>query len=162
MCTQPSMSQTRTPPPSATIDSRSPSHASPNVTVVPWRDATVEAVGFPVRSDYVEWFWLPVLGPSATWLLRRIDFGFDQFPDGYVLDARSTAQALGIAARDDAGTIFARALSRLQSFGVAHGGTGSVAVRRVLPPVAQRHLSRMPATVRDAHPQWIHTRSLAA
>jgi hypothetical protein len=50
----------------------------------------------------------------------------------------------------------------LQSFGIAHGGSGSFAVRRVLPPVAQRHLSRMPATVRDAHPQWIQSRAVAA
>lgn len=135
---------------------------TPSVTVVPWRDATVESLGFPVRSDYVEWFWLPVLGPSATWLLRRIDFGFEEFPDGYTLDARATAQALGIAARDDTGTIFARALSRLQSFGVAHGGNESFAVRRVLPAVAQRHLNRMPGHLRDAHPQWLDGRPAAA
>jgi len=146
----------------ATARPSSPEHRDQNVGVVPWRDATVESLGFPVRSEYVEWFWLPVLGPSATWLLRRIDVGFDQFPDGYVLDARSTARALGIAARDDAGTIFARALSRLQSFGIAHGNCNSLAVRRVLPPVAQRHLSRMPAAVRDAHPQWLQNRPLAA
>ena len=146
----------------ATTSPSSPEHHDQNVGVVPWRDATVESLGFPVRSEYVEWFWLPVLGPSATWLLQRIDVGFDQFPDGYVLDARSTAQALGIAARDDAGTIFARALSRLQSFGIAHGNCNSLAVRRVLPPVAQRHLSRMPAAVRDAHPQWLQSRASVA
>lgn len=123
--------------------------------VVPWRDATVEAVGFPARSDYVEWFWLPVLGPSATWLLRRIDAGFDEHPDGYLLDARETARALGIAARDDAGTIFARSIDRLQSFGVAHGSTSSYAVRRVLPPVSRRHLERMPTRLRDAHAAWV-------
>ncbi|NBX13077.1 MAG: hypothetical protein EBR06_04550 [Acidimicrobiia bacterium] len=161
-CTQPSMSQHQTSPENLSALNRTPSHHGQSVSVVPWRDATVESLGFPVRSEYIEWFWLPVLGPSATWLLRRIDFGFDQFPEGYLLDARSTAQALGIAARDDAGTIFARALSRLQSFGIAHGGSGSFAVRRVLPPVAQRHLSRMPATVRDAHPQWVRNQSLVA
>ena len=82
-----------------------------NLTVVPWHDSTVESVGFAARSAYVEWFWLPVLGPSATWLLRRIDFGFDDFPNGYVLDTRATAISLGVAAREDTGTIFARAVS---------------------------------------------------
>lgn len=88
----------------------------PNLTVVPWLDTTVESVGFGARSDYVEWFWLPVLGPSATWLLRRIDFGFDDFPNGYLLDTRATALSLGVAARGDTGTIFGRAVSRLQMF----------------------------------------------
>lgn len=130
--------------------------------MVPWRDATVEATGFAARSDYVEWFWLPVLGPSATWLLRRIDSGFDQFPDGYLLDTRETARALGIAARDDAGTIFTRAIDRLHAFGIAHGATDAYAVRRVLPPVSHRHLQRMPPHLRDAHPAWLIAGGVAA
>lgn len=126
-----------------------------SISVVPWLDATVEAVGFAARSDYVEWFWLPVLGPSATWLLRRIDAGFDEYPDGYLLDTRETARALGIAARDDAGTIFNRAVERLHSFGIAHGLGDACAVRRVLPPVSQRHLQRMPQHLRNVHAVWI-------
>ena len=153
---------TQTTPPATTIQPPAPKHHDASVSVVPWRDTTVESLGFPVRSDYVEWFWLPVLGPSATWLLRRIDLGFDEFPDGYTLDSRATAQALGIAARDDAGTIFGRAIERLQSFGVAHGNSDALAVRRVLPPVAQRHLNRMPTNLRDAHPQWLQARVDAA
>ena len=153
---------TQTTSPATTIQPPAPKHHDASVSVVPWRDSTVESLGFPVRSDYVEWFWLPVLGPSATWLLRRIDLGFDEFPDGYTLDSRATAQALGIAARDDAGTIFGRAIERLQSFGVAHGNSDALAVRRVLPPVAQRHLNRMPTNLRDAHPQWLQARVDAA
>lgn len=132
------------------------------LTVTPWHDSTVEALGFGARSDYVEWFWLPVLGPTATWLLRRIDFGFDDFPTGYVLDARATAQALGIAARDDIGTIFARAISRLSMFGLAHSTQNGYAVRRHLPTVTQRHLQRMPAHLREAHGAWLHKHSSAA
>ena len=133
-----------------------------NPTVIPWRDPVVESRGFCVRSDYVEWFWLPVLGPSATWLLRRIDFGFDDYPSGYVLDAQVTARALGIAARDETGTIFGRAVSRLQMFGVAHTLGDSLAVRRILPEVSQRHLQRMPPHLRDAHPAWLSNRQPVA
>ena len=133
-----------------------------DITVVPWRDATVESVGFSARSDYVEWFWLPVLGPSATWLLRRIDYGFDDYPTGYLLDAKLTAQSLGVAARDDTGNIFARAVSRLAMFGIAQTAHDSLAVRRVLPPVSQRHLDRMPPHLRAAHPNWLATRTLVA
>ena len=133
-----------------------------NPTVIPWRDPVVESRGLCVRSDYVEWFWLPVLGPSATWLLRRIDFGFDDYPSGYVLDAQVTARALGIAARDETGTIFGRAVSRLQMFGVAHTLGDSLAVRRILPEVSQRHLQRMPPHLRDAHPAWLSSRQPVA
>lgn len=37
-----------------------------------WSDPLVEAHGYPVTSNYVETFWLPILGPSATWALRRL------------------------------------------------------------------------------------------
>ena len=130
-----------------------------NLRVVPWRDATVESLGFGARSDYVEWFWLPVLGPSATWLLRRIDFGFDYFPDGYLLDTQATARALGVAARENAGAIFGRAVSRLQMFGIAQSVRGSLATRRMLPPVSQRHLDRMPPHLREAHAGWLRNSS---
>lgn len=135
-------------------------HNQLTLTVTPWQDATVESLGFAARSDYVEWFWLPVLGPSATWLLRRIDFGFDEFPAGYTLDVRATAQALGVAARDDAGSIFGRAITRLNTFGIAHGSSGTFAIRRVLPPVSQRHLARMPEHLRSAHQAWIRQRDV--
>ena len=134
----------------------------PNLTVVPWLDTTVESVGFGARSDYVEWFWLPVLGPSATWLLRRIDFGFDDFPNGYLLDTRATALSLGVAARGDTGTIFGRAVSRLQMFGVAQTARTGLAVRRVLPPVPHRHLQRMPHHLQSAHADWLRDRRAVA
>lgn len=132
------------------------------LSVTPWLDATVESLGYPTRSDYVEWFWLPVLGPSATWLLRRIDFGFDEFPEGYMLDVLATARAIGVAGRNDVGTIFARALERLNTFGLAHGSNSAFAVRRVLPPVSHRHLARMPEHLRSAHHEWLRRPTLAA
>ena len=33
------------------------------ITLVPWTDALAEAQGHPVRGDYVEHFWLGILGP---------------------------------------------------------------------------------------------------
>ena len=43
--------------------------------VVPWLDPVVDSVGYEVRSQYVELFWLNVLGPTATWILRRLVLG---------------------------------------------------------------------------------------
>ena len=39
--------------------------------VVPWHDAIVEAVGFDVRSNYVELFWLNVLGQTNCGISAR-------------------------------------------------------------------------------------------
>ena len=42
------------------------------VRVAPWDDPVVDRRGHDPRSAYVEQFWLSVLGPTATWLLRRL------------------------------------------------------------------------------------------
>jgi len=49
--------------------------SSKKLVVVPWHDPVVEEVGYDVRSMYVELFWLNVLGPSATWIMRRLTNG---------------------------------------------------------------------------------------
>ena len=46
-----------------------------SITVRPWIDPVVDDDGFDPRSRYVEVFWLGVLGPTATWLLRRLVAG---------------------------------------------------------------------------------------
>ena len=50
----------------------------PIVTVRPWIDPVVDDDGHDPRSRYVEQFWLGVLGPTATWLIRRFAAGLDQ------------------------------------------------------------------------------------
>ncbi len=62
--------------------------------VVPWHDPVVDSVGFDVRSLYVELFWLNVLGPTATWTLRRLAHGLERYPLGYELDLVETADGI--------------------------------------------------------------------
>lgn len=126
----------------------------PTVMVVPWNDPVVDGIGYDIRSTYVELFWLNVLGPSATWLVRRLAIGFDRHPMGYEADLQETASSLGLAFNSSAASPFARSLNRCVLFGVVHPIQGGLAVRRRLPPVARRHLMRMPETLRDAHLEW--------
>ncbi len=125
------------------------------VMVVPWHDPIVDAVGFDVRSNYVELFWLNVLGPTATWTLRRLVTGLDRYPLGYELDLAETAGMLGLSYSTGTSNSFARALQRCQLFGMSQSMPGGgLAVRRKVPPVAARHLSRMPPQLQAMHSQW--------
>lgn len=124
------------------------------VMVVPWHDPVVDAVGYDVRSQYVELFWLNVLGPTATWALRRLVTGLDRYPLGYELDLGQTASMLGLAYSAGTSNSFARALHRCTLFGVTQPLPGGLAVRRRVPPVAARHLSRMPPQLQAMHEQW--------
>jgi hypothetical protein len=122
--------------------------------IVPWHDPVVDSIGYEVRSQYVELFWLNVLGPTATWILRRLVLGFDRYPLGYELDLDETASALGLTYTVGTANAFMRSLNRCVLFGVSQPTDGGLAVRRRVPPVATRHLMRMPPQLRQAHEQW--------
>ncbi len=64
------------------------------LSILPWPDGVIDALGHDPRSLYVERFWLGILGPSTTWLLRHLASGLDASPGGFDLDLAQTAQAL--------------------------------------------------------------------
>jgi hypothetical protein len=133
----------------------SPSLLAGSITVRPWVDPVVDENGFDPRSRYVEVFWLGVLGPTATWLLRRLVGELERSPEGYDLDLYSTAQAMGLSYTSGRSSPFSKALQRCVMFGLAHPIDGGLAVRRRIPPISFRHLRRMPESVQAAHADWL-------
>jgi hypothetical protein len=89
--------------------------------------------------------------------MRRMVTGFEEYPGGYELDLRETAGALGLSYAPGTSNPFTRALNRCVLFGAAQPIHGGLAVRRRLPPVAARHLQRMPEHLRRAHESWKRT-----
>jgi hypothetical protein len=126
-----------------------------SLAIQPWADEVVDRLGFDPRSPYVEQFWLGILGPSTTWLLRRIAAGFDAAPEGFDLPLVETARALGLGDGGGRHSPFLRTVNRMIQFGMALGtGDGELAVRRRLPPLARRNVERLPPGLQDAHRRW--------
>ena len=141
---------------SFTSPAHTPAHEFDRFVVIrPWIDPIVESIGYEPSSRYVELFWLGVLGPSATWLLRRIVDGFEAYPEGYEIDLVETAAALGLSFTPGKHGPFPRALQRCVLFGLASNTFHGLAVRRLIPPLSTRHLDRLPPHLRAAHEQWI-------
>jgi hypothetical protein len=116
----------------------------------------VDQVGHDPRSAYVEQFWLATLGPSTTWLLRRLVAGLDDAPEGYELDLAVTARSLGLGARAGQNSPFLRALERSRQFRLTRDlGAGVLAVRRRLPPLSRHQVARLPRPLQRAHEQWL-------
>ena len=105
-------------------------------------------------------FWLPVLGPTATWLLRRLASGLTHEPNGYIINMNDIARSIGVAYSEGRHNPFARALQRCVMFGVAQQiavtPVRTIAVRTHVPRIPHRHLSRLPEQLVTAHQDWIH------
>jgi hypothetical protein len=125
-----------------------------SVTIRPWIDPVVDEHGHDPRSTYVEHFWLGIIGPTATWIMRRFAEGFDTEPSGFHLDLSDTATAMGLSYEKGPQSPFGKALQRCVMFGLAHPLSDGFAVRRRLPPVSQRHLRRLPDSVQSEHDTW--------
>lgn len=125
--------------------------------VVALHDPVVDEVGHDPRSVYVETYWLPVLGPSTVWLLRRFAAELDDAPAGAELEVDDLARRLGIGERRGSNSPFARTLKRCVDFQMASWQRDVLAVRRRLPPLARRHLRRLPESLQREHElaeQW--------
>ncbi|HUQ63964.1 MAG TPA: hypothetical protein VM121_09425 [Acidimicrobiales bacterium] len=131
--------------------------ASPasTLSIRPWPDGVIDALGHDPRSQYVERFWLGILGPSTTWLLRRLATGLEEKPAGFDLQLAETAQALGLGARGGRHSPFMRALARCCQFDLAEArDDGVLAVRRKVPPLNRRQITRLPDPLQAAHENW--------
>ena len=122
--------------------------------VLPWPDADADRWGHEARSRYVELFVLPILGPSATWLLRRLVDGLETYPEGYELDLPETAVSLGLNYTPDRNGPFARALQRCVMFGYARAVPYGLAVRSRFGNLSPRQLERLPAHLRSVHSEY--------
>jgi hypothetical protein len=121
----------------------------------PWSDDVVDKLGFDPRSSYVEDFWLGILGPSTTWLLRRLAAGFDYSPGGFGLDLAETARSLGLGDRSGQHSPFVRSLNRTVQFGLAQvSGPEELSVRRRIPPLNRAQLLRLSPALQARHAAW--------
>ncbi len=118
-------------------------------------DPVVDLLGHDPRSAYVERFWLSILGPSTTFLLRHLAARLDADPDGFDLDLTETANMLGLRTTRTQVTPFIRALARTGQFHLTEPcGPTALAVRRRLPSLTRQQVRRLSPALRDQHDTW--------
>ena len=137
------------------------------IRIRPWTDPIIDTLGHDPRSLYAETFWLPTLGPTALFLMRRLAACFEAHPEGSELPVAETSQSLGLGTREGRNSPLWKSLNRLVQFDLARTSAGTlpgtpdvpeVEVRRHVPPVNRRHVSRLPAHLQAAHYEWAEAR----
>ena len=120
----------------------------PTVRVTTWVDGLAARVGHDPRSEYAERFWLPVIGPTSLFLLRRMAARLDARPEGFDQDTAELAAELGVGPSRAANSPLARTLGRLDGFRCARWvDDGRIAFRRHLYPLTASQARRLPASL---------------
>jgi hypothetical protein len=120
--------------------------------VIPWHDSALERFGFTADSDYAELFWLPTLGPSALWLLRRVNRLLEVSPSGITLDTELLGTMLGLRFTKPKDSLVERTVKRCIYFSVAKATESqTLAFRTALGPISTRQLQRLPSELQSLH-----------
>jgi len=125
------------------------------VTFQPWTMPPGRDVGHDPRSAYVERFWLSTLGPSATWIIRRIADHLDDSPDGAAVNLNDLAQSVGLSFARGVDSPFGKALHRCSMFNLIRPNGSGYDVKRRIPDLTTRQLDRMHQRLRRDHDEWI-------
>ena len=138
-----------------------PRPGGPTLRIVEWVDPVADPHGMHPCSRYVELYWLGIIGPSTTWLLRRLTYGLEVHGEGFDLHLPETARSLGLGDKMGKNSPFRRALARLITFELARPhGPGGLSVRQHIPPLPLRHLSRLPESLQRSHRRWLVEQTL--
>jgi hypothetical protein len=119
-------------------------------------DSRVGRVGFELTHPYVEHCWAPIVGPSATLLLRRLPLlWMDEAPARVATG--DLARSLGLGAGVGVNSRLGHTLDRLARFGLASGDRkpGVLEVYTHVPPLRPHHLARLPEWSRRTHDQLL-------
>lgn len=110
-----------------------------------------------MNGDYTEYFWLPILGPSATWLVRRCAALVADSPHEVEIDAHALAASLGMSYVPGKFGPFVRALQRAIMFNFVQPSPLEdelLYVRTVAPPLPNRLANRLHESTRSALHNW--------
>lgn len=137
---------------------KQPSFPTDSLRVTPLADPVLDRLGHDPRSNYVERYWLPILGPSCLLLIRKLSAELEQQPDGFLLRTADWAQEMGVGMKGGRNGPLWRAVERGCRFGAAQRNGELLAVRRRLPPLTARQVDRLPQQLRASHDHWVETR----
>lgn len=111
----------------------------------PWTDSLIDRIGYDPTSTYVETFWLPILGPSVTWLYRRLGT-WVSLQDRVIIDADELAVMIGVNAKT-----LGKTIDRLCTFNAARRNDTVLEVRRKLPRLSHKYVGQLPPLLRMRH-----------
>ncbi|HTW97921.1 MAG TPA: bifunctional DNA primase/polymerase, partial [Acidimicrobiales bacterium] len=122
----------------------------------PPRPGDPAPIRFRTSDPYLERCWLGVIGPSASWCLRRLAAELEAHPDGVNVRREDLARDLGLSTSRSLNAPMHRTLRRLCDFGLARLAVDSAfEVRTELPPLSPARVARLSPGAQRAHHELV-------
>lgn len=128
-------------------------------------DTAIPIVVHPVETDwheptsaYVELFWLPTVGPTATWLYRRLTSVTTQAGGPVAFDVQDLGGQLGVKP-----TAIKHTLERLVRFGLAYQWSAvTFGVPTRAPRLKVNEVMHLPRSLQDLHAEYVAREAVPA
>lgn len=131
----------------------------PTVRFDLWNEPLEGSCSFSAHSAYVEQVWASAIGPTALLALRSAVRLASSNGGTATVGLPDFARSLGLGAGTGRNAPVSRSLARLETFGLALGFPGGLAVRAQLPPLRYRQLMRAPRPVQLLHERYLAERA---
>jgi hypothetical protein len=107
------------------------------------------------RGQYVEEFYLPLLGPTCIAMLRHFAAALDQV-DSYRMPLHVLPQLFGLGMAHNRHSLFGRTIRRLARFGIAQvAGPTELHVKTAVPWLTAAQLTRLHRQLQVRHDRWV-------
>lgn len=122
-----------------------------------WPIERLDAPCYAADSVYVETFWLPSLGPSSTWLLRKLAAGL-QGRDELTVLMSDLARHIGLSPTLSVNGPVVKTMKRLERLKMIRAiGPSQWKVRCTLPGLPLASLAHLPPALQALHELWLAT-----
>lgn len=130
-------------------------HEAPErLRIVPWPDSPPGRFSFPPSHPYLEYCWVPILGPTGCLLWRRLATMATAQSSGAEIERAELASDMGVGAHGRR-AILDRSLRRICDFGLARfEDEKTLLVKTGLPLLSPRHVRGLGTVPREAHERF--------
>jgi hypothetical protein len=115
----------------------------------------IPARGHDARSRYVEEFWLPVLGPTCTIILRHFA-GALRHGGSFGISLKELPHRFGLGSGYGRNSLFGRSMSRLIAFEMAElQSPSTVLIKTVVPWLTESQVAHLHPWLQIQHRYWV-------
>lgn len=126
------------------------------ITIHPTFTQSDSTYSFFAYDPYIETFWLPALGPTASLLINELSLRALISKDTQIISTRGLSQKIGVGARAGRSSPINKQLTRLVNAGIVqHIAENEYMVPRSIKPLSKYMLGRLNSDLVLEHDSWI-------